>query len=162
MIRNAELTDLPEIQVIYAGARAFMKQTGNPTQWGDTYPSEEMLRDDIANRWLYVYEVDNRIQAVFAFIGGEDPTYGKIEGAWLNDDPYMAVHRVASRGEVRGVTAAVLDWCSKRCSNLRIDTHDDNLPMQNAIRRCGFTYCGRIWYFDGSRRIAFQRIYEEA
>lgn len=162
MIRNAELSDLKEIQIIYAAARAFMAQAGNPTQWGDHYPSEEMLRDDIANRWLYVYVINDRIQGVFACIGGEDPTYEKIDGAWLNDEPYMAVHRVASRGEIHGVTTAVLDWCSKQCSNLRIDTHEDNIPMQNALRRCNFTYCGRIWYVDGTRRIAFQRLYEEA
>ena len=33
-IRNAQMTDLPEILKLYAEARAFMQATGNGTQWG--------------------------------------------------------------------------------------------------------------------------------
>ena len=50
LIRNAETADLPSILGIYAYAREFMVQTGNPTQWGDDYPSEPLLGNDIAGR----------------------------------------------------------------------------------------------------------------
>ena len=90
-------------------------------------------------------------------IPGEDPTYRVIQGAWLNDLPYCAVHRVASRGEVKGVATQVLEWCMDRCGNIRIDTHDDNLPMQHVLEKNGFIRCGRIWNEDGSPRIAYQK-----
>ena len=38
MIRKATPADRPEILEIYSRARQFMRETGNPSQWGDTYP----------------------------------------------------------------------------------------------------------------------------
>ena len=47
MIRRATLADLPVIENIYAIARQFMADNGNPTQWGDGYPKRELLESDI-------------------------------------------------------------------------------------------------------------------
>jgi RimJ/RimL family protein N-acetyltransferase len=157
MIRPAKKDDFPEILSVYAAARAFMKKTGNPNQWGDSYPTEAMLRRDMAQNNLYIEEREGRIQAVFAFIPGEDPTYRFIEGKWLNDAPYAAVHRVASRGEIRGLATEILSWCLQRCPNIRIDTHDDNRPMQRVLAKNGFTFCGRIFLENGDPRVAYQK-----
>lgn len=157
MIRNARPGDWDDIMEIYAIARGFMKTTGNPTQWGDTFPPEEMVREDIQLQQNYVVELDGRVQAVFALIPGVDPTYVVIEGAWLNDEPYAAVHRVASRGEVKGLTDLILNWALDQYDNIRIDTHEDNVPMQRAITRNGFAPCGRVWMEDGSPRIAYHK-----
>ena len=40
--------------------------------------------------------------------------------------------------------------------HLRIDTHADNEPMLNAVKRYGFKHCGVIYVADGSPREAFQ------
>ena len=157
MIRNARPNDWDDIMEIYAIARGFMKTTGNPTQWGDTFPPEDMVREDIQLQQNYVVELDGRVQAVFALIPGVDPTYVVIEGAWLNDEPYAAVHRVASRGEVKGLTDLILNWALEQYDNIRIDTHEDNVPMQRAITRNGFAPCGRVWMEDGSPRIAYHK-----
>ena len=157
MIRNTQPSDWDDLMDIYARARRFMKQAGNPNQWGDSSPREQQIRDDIRLGHSYVYVLEGRVQAVFAMIPGEDPTYQVIQGAWLNDLPYCAVHRVASRGEVKGVATQVLEWCMDRCGNIRIDTHDDNLPMQHVLEKNGFVRCGRIWSEDGSPRIAYQK-----
>ena len=157
MIRNTQPSDWDDLMDIYARARRFMKQAGNLTQWGDSSPREQQIRDDIRLGHSYVYVLEGRVQAVFAMIPGEDPTYRVIQGAWLNDLPYCAVHRVASRGEVKGVATQVLEWCMDRCGNIRIDTHDDNLPMQHVLEKNGFIRCGRIWSEDGSPRIAYQK-----
>ena len=158
MIRNARPADWDDIMEIYATARAFMKTAGNPTQWGDSFPYEDIVQEDIELQQSYVVELDGRVQAVFAMIPGIDPTYLEIEGAWLNDEPYAAVHRVASRGEVKGLTGRILEWALEQHGNIRIDTHDDNLPMQRALVKAGFTPCGRIWIEDGTPRIAYQKI----
>ena len=158
MIRNARPADWEDIMEIYAIARGFMKTAGNPTQWGDTFPPEDMVRHDIEFGQNYVVELDGRVQAVFAMIPGVDPTYLVIEGAWLNDEPYAAVHRVASRGEVKGLTLQILNWALEQHPNIRIDTHDDNIPMQRALAAAGFTPCGRILAENGTPRIAYQKI----
>ena len=158
MIRTATPADRAEILKIYARARRFMRQAGNPTQWGDLYPPEELVDEDIAKGYAHVYEANGRIQAVFARIPGDDPTYQVIQGNWLNHQPYWAVHRVASRGEEKGAAAHCLNWCVEQCGNVRIDTHDDNLPMQHVLEKNGFIQCGRIWLENGDPRIAYQKL----
>ena len=49
---------------IYAHAREFMAKNGNPTQWGDNYPSPELLEEDIDTNRLFVYMVNGQMQAV--------------------------------------------------------------------------------------------------
>ena len=52
-----------------------MKASGNPTQWGDNFPPQELLEEDIDSNRLFLYVVNGQIEAVFAFILGADPTY---------------------------------------------------------------------------------------
>lgn len=161
MIRPATREDFPDILAIYAYAREFMKKTGNPTQWGDTYPERELLEEDVAKRRLFVVEED-RIIGVFSYMAGEDPTYGYIEdGAWLSDAPYKTVHRVASAEGAHGVFTKIIDYCKADFPNLRIDTHHDNAVMQHVIGKNGFRYCGVIYVEDGSARVAYQYLKEE-
>ena len=95
MIQKATLAQLPEILKLYAQARMFMAQNGNPDQWGNAYPPQEMIRADIENGKSYVNLENGHIRAVFYFAVEEDPTYSYIEGAWLNDAPYGVIHRIA-------------------------------------------------------------------
>ena len=144
MFRGAVRADMARILDIYARAREFMAKNGNPTQWGDNYPSPELLEEDIDTNRLFVYMVNGRMQAVFAFILGEDPTYKVIEdGHWLNDTlPYGTLHRLASAGESKGIGKAVVEWCLEHCESLRADTHADNKVMQHLLESEGFTRCG--------------------
>ena len=64
----------------------------------------------------------------------------------------------SSRGEAHGLTGEIFHWCMDRCGHLRIDTHADNKPMQRAIEKFGFVYCGIIKAHDGTPRIAFEKI----
>lgn len=160
MIRKAKNEDLNEILRIYEIARDFMHTHGNPTQWAGKYPDKKTLINDIKIGQLYVITVDNnegRLCGCFAMIPGVDPTYINIyEGEWKNDKPYAAIHRVASDGTLKGVFARCFEYASEKYDHLRIDTHKDNLPMQGAVKKCGFEYCGIIYLADGAPRIAFE------
>ena len=160
MFRGAVRADMARILDIYARAREFMAKNGNPTQWGDNYPSPELLEEDIDSNRLFLYVVNGQIEAVFAFILGADPTYAVIEdGHWLDDTlPYGTVHRLASAGKQKGVGKAVLDWSLEHCQSLRADTHADNKIMQHLLEKNGFTRCGVIHVADGSPRFAYQRM----
>ena len=158
MIRGAQQADWQDITDIYTIARSFMRQTGNPTQWGDKNPDPAVIRRDMAEGNFYVLEREGRVQAVFSFLPGEDPTYGEIDGAWLSDGPYCTIHRVASRGETHGLTGEIFHWCMDRCGHLRIDTHRDNAIMQHVILKNGFTRCGVIHIASGAERIAFEKV----
>ena len=47
---------------------------------------------------------------------------------------------------------------SKICGNLRIDTHEKNIPMQGCLAKNGFARCGIIYLEDGDPRIAYQKV----
>ncbi|MBM7023189.1 N-acetyltransferase [Treponema sp. Marseille-Q4523] len=161
-IRNALQKDFDDILRIYARAREYMKHSGNPTQWRENFPPETLINDDIREKRNYVVEADGGIHGVFAFILGDDPTYARIEGAWKSDAPYGTIHRIASDGEVKGVFAAAIAFCKTRNSHLRIDTHADNKTMRCAIEKAGFKECGIIRVADGTPRIAYELMPEEA
>ena len=158
-IRKAETKDLGVILEIYEFARSFMAQHDNPTQWGDGYPKKDLLEADIDKGQLYVVtdDDDSEIYTVYAYIIGADSTYAYIEnGAWLNDEPYGTVHRVASSGKAKGTAHFIFNWALTQCDNLRGDTHHDNYVMQNVFKSFGMKECGVIYVEDGSPRIAYQ------
>ena len=158
MIAKATLSQLSQIMAVYANARQFMAQNGNPDQWGTAYPSEAMIRQDILNGKCYVNSCGDRIRAVFYFAVEADPTYGYIEGAWLNDEPYGVIHRIAVGESGKGVAAECFAFASERCKNIRIDTHEKNIPMQRCLAKNGFTRCGIIYLENGDPRIAYQKV----
>ena len=158
IIKKANFNDFNEIMAIYAHAREFMKDSGNPTQWNDSYPSEELVRSDIEGGYSYVAVDGEEIVAAFFFKEGVDESYFHIEGGeWRNSEPYAVIHRVAVKYNGRGIVKAIYDYCYGICPNIRIDTHRDNLPMQRSLAKCGFVYCGVIRIYNGEERIAFQK-----
>jgi len=101
--------------------------------------------------------VEKPIVGYFALLPSPEPTYSYIDGAWLTDEPYGVIHRMASHPDAHGIFSAVIDFASSRYAHLRIDTHRDNRIMQHLILKHGFTYCGIIWLQDGTERLAYER-----
>lgn len=157
IIRQAKLEEINEILEVFEAAKKIMRENGNFAQWNDGYPSRELLTEDIGQGYLFVVEIEEKIEAVFALIEGEDPTYIKIDGDWINDYPYATIHRVASRGRKKGILSKIFEYSNEVYSNLKIDTHEDNLIMQHLVKKFGFIYCGIIYVADGSPRLAYQK-----
>lgn len=161
MVRKATTEDLPRLREVYAAARSYMRANGNTVQWGGEDRPESKLAQDIRVGQLYVLD-DGGIYAVFAFIVGEDATYAVIEdGAWRRDTPYGTLHRLASDGTHKGVMAEVFAWMRTQIGHLRVDTHESNHTMRQAVARCGFSYCGIIYEPDGTPRLAYDWFIEE-
>lgn len=158
IIRKSTNNDLPQIECIYSHAKAFMKESGNPKQWSGLYPNAQSAKADIDSGIGYVCEKDGEIVGVFAFKIGVEPTYDKIiDGDWINDLPYAFMHRIAVKYHGQGIVDFCFEWCYKAYSNLKIDTHRDNTPMQKVLKRNGFKYCGIIYLENGDERLAFQK-----
>jgi RimJ/RimL family protein N-acetyltransferase len=161
-IRKAKTTDLDHLMELFEVAKQYMVASGNPNQWIQGYPSRELIGEQIAQDWCYVCEEEGQIVATFCFIPGEDPTYARIDdGNWLNNEPYYVIHRMATNGKQKGVADACLKWCFEHCNNIRVDTHHDNLVMQNILKKYGFRRCGIIYTHNGTSRIAYQRTLTE-
>lgn len=163
LIRKAKYEELDSILEIYSYAKRFMEEHGNKTQWaGANAITRENIEPLIRKEQLFVGEENGKIQFVFAYIQGEDPTYAVItEGSWLNDAPYGTIHRLASAGTTKGVVKIVTNWALEQNANLRIDTHHDNLVMQNALANAGFHRCGIIYLANGDPRIAYHKMVPE-
>jgi hypothetical protein len=91
-IQKAEMDDLPAIIAIYKSAQDFMIKTGNPTQWGHSYPTRDLVKKDICKRICYLICDDDSPHGVFALFNKAEPTYQYIEnGNWLNEDEYITL-----------------------------------------------------------------------
>lgn len=156
-IRKTQMTDWEALEDLYACARNLMRNTGNPTQWGDNRPPKDSIRKDIEEGNHYVILEQGEICGAFSYILGIDPTYLEIEdGKWLDEDAYGTIHKLASNGKVKGIFEECLAFCQKMQPNIRIDTHADNKIMQHLVEKNGFVRCGIIYVDDGTPRIAYQ------
>lgn len=159
IVRNSTPEDLGEIFKIYESARKFMLENGNPNQWGSEQPDEPAILTDIAKGHHFVCVDGDRLLGCFALIQGDDPTYKKIiKGKWLDDTPYVVIHRIAVLEHGKGIGSFCMDWCFRRYKNIRIDTHKDNIPMQRLLNKKGFRYCGVIYTQWGDERLAYQKV----
>ena len=155
-IRPATEADLPALRPVFEAAKGIMRADGNLEQWAAPgFPGDALLLRDIARGGGFIIERE-RIVAYFALLPSPEPTYDYIEGAWLTDEPYGVIHRMASYPEEHGIFAAIIDFAAARFAHLRIDTHRDNRIMQHLIEKHGFTYCGVIWLEDGTVRLAYE------
>ena len=161
-IRKARENDISSIMKIYAHARTFMAEHGNPNQWGpNNWPPESLIAEDIEQGRCYLCILDERTVGVFYFTKGlkVDPAYDVIyDGSWQGDDTYGVVHRIASDHSVKGVGSFCVKWAFDQCGNIRMDTHPDNRVMQNMLEKLGFQYCGIIYVQqDTAPRLAYEK-----
>lgn len=156
-IRKTKPEELKEVKKIYKHARGFMVEEGNLTQWKNLEQLYENVLQDIKNGNSYVFVEYGKIAAVFCFFVGSDPTYDKIyNGEWLNNETYGVIHRIVVNVHQKGIATKCIQWCLQQFSNIKIDTHKDNIPMQKTILKNNFEYCGIIKKEDGSERLAYQ------
>lgn len=172
-IRRATNADIPAIMAIFEHGRQVQRATGNLNQWAKGHPRQALVEQDIRQGASYVCVVDEEatdqqssdasgtVIATFAALEGEDPTYLQIEdGAWLNDSPYVTIHRISTNGAVKGAGQICMEWVLERYDNVRIDTHHLNQPMIHVVEKFGFKYCGVIYIADGTARNAYHYVKE--
>jgi len=138
-------------------------------QWQRGYPNREVWQADIARGEAWLAVENGEVVGAFTFLTEPEPSYAVIEGQWLAERPYASIHRVcvADGHKGRGVAGQMLAHGFEMArqqglSAVRVDTHRDNRPMQRAIAKAGFSYCGVIRLVggveDGNERIAFEKL----
>ncbi|MCQ2796423.1 MAG: GNAT family N-acetyltransferase [Bacilli bacterium] len=165
-VRLAKSEDLSVLLDIYSLARSFMIKNGNPTQWGKFYPRENIIVDSIKKKETFVIVDKNGcIRGTYALILGEDPTYKTIKkGKWLNDKPYLTLHRCASDFTNNGIFKTMLNHALTYKLDIRIDTHKDNKVMRFLLKKYGFIQTGLIYVKEkglSSTRLAFQKVFDK-
>ena len=161
--RPACRDDIDAIMEMFGDAREYLKNHG-VDQWQDGYPETEVIENDIAASRGYVIETCHRPVAYAALCFGEEPTYREIDGAWPDDLPYAALHRMVVSKEHKGMSLAgkmiarFETICSENgITRLRGDTHRDNRSMRRTLEKNGFTECGIILLANGDPRTAYKK-----
>lgn len=155
MIRIANKLDIDSILDIVKDARRQIKKLGF-RQWEEdsNYPNYDTFLKDILNKELYVYDIKGKVVGFIAICKGINLDYNNIKGLWLSNAKYYTIHRLAVKGDYRnlGIGSKLIEFAKEKAIkdniNLRIDTHNLNVPMKNLIKKEGFIYCGIITLQD--------------
>ena len=170
MIRKAKIEERFEINTLFDDAKALFKSQGS-TQWQDLdgYPNISTIEKDINNGHMFVKIRDDKIVGVMALTKEFEEAYRLIyDGAWLNDDEYYVVHRIAVKKEFygRGIAKELLRFADEECIrdgvyNIKVDTMEENKIMCKLLLDSGYIKCGTIYLLRKDviekKRTAFQK-----
>lgn len=167
-IRKTREEDIEQVVNIFRQAKQYLKDAGiNQWQTGPNgYPSEKEVVQDIHNGTGYCAEEDGNVVGYACIVNMDDSSYHEIDGAWMNNNPYVVIHRSCVLNACKGreifslfVKRAEEIAKEKGLTDLRIDTHRDNKSMQRSIMKNGFVECGIIQVEEQSDpyRIAYQK-----
>ena len=163
-LRLSNEKDLTEIMSIIDEAKKFLKNN-KVDQWQNGYPNKEVILNDINKNESYVIENNGEVIGTTALSFAGEKNYDKIyEGKWISNGPYAVIHRIAV-SKVKGlknIGTEILKKSEELCiangiNNIKIDTHEDNIPMQKLLLKNNYKYCGVIYLEDGNKRIAFEK-----
>lgn len=165
-IRKATPADAESIMQIFRQAQAGLRVQG-VNQWQNGYPNMEIVDMDIMSGKCMVCVVNSLIAASFVLTFEPEETYDHIySGQWLSEGQYGVIHRMAAADAFkgRGLGAAMIDWAgqialARDVHSIKVDTHRDNIPMQNLLGNNKFQYCGVIYLTDGQERLAFEKLF---
>ncbi|RII35847.1 GNAT family N-acetyltransferase [Clostridium chromiireducens] len=163
--RQSVKKDVDRIMEIIEQAQNYFKEQGID-QWQNGYPNPEVILNDIDNGHSYVLVKDNKIIATAAVSFDGEITYNTIyNGKWLSNNEFTVVHRVAVDNAYKGqgLSSVILNNVKEICLekdmySIKIDTHKENISMQNLLKKNGFEYCGVILLENKSERVAFEKI----
>ena len=160
----ASNNDLPAIMAIIHDAQVFMKPQGSG-QWQDGSPSESTIREDILSHRFYVAKSETGIAGVCAVLGYDKDYVALTSGRWIQDVPYLVIHRFAVAGQSRhsGIGTFMIESIAQMArqqgiDDLRADTHAKNLPMIALLEKSGFVRRGEAMLDSTKLRVVFEKI----
>lgn len=168
LFRSAIPADVPRILQIIRQAQCRMAAAGS-LQWQDGYPAVEHIETDLKHRYGHVIVRNDgfgnaAVIAYGAIVFDGEPAYDALDGQWLTQGDYVAVHRLAVADEAlgHGVGREFLRQTERLARErgigaFRIDTNYDNVRMLRILAQTGFVRCGKVVYRSGERE-AFEKI----
>lgn len=157
--RKVNENEIEIINSLYREGSNLLKERGIDQWQGVNLPVA--TKEAINN--IFVLEDDEIIATTILL--DYDSDYDEIfEGEWKSDGDYFAVHRFMTHPNKlnRGLTTVLFNKIEEYAlsfdkSSLRIDTHKDNIPMQKAILKAGYEYCGIVYLYNGVPRLAYEK-----
>ena len=171
IFRKSTYDDIDVMESIIDSGKTLLRSRGID-QWQKGYPNREQLIADVDTGVGYVAELDGRVVGVCMVMSTEEHSYRTIrDGQWLtaHDSGYVTVHRCAVAPDCRGqgvigfIFRSAMDMArAAGAPSVRLDTHLENLTMQHALEKNGFTRCGIVTLVggaeDGCLRVGYEQL----
>ena len=164
--RKSTKTDVTRIMEIVKQAQEYFKSQGID-QWQNNYPNEEVINNDINNDESYVMLDEDNIIATTVISFTKEKSYENIiDGQWITNGDYGVIHRIAvdNTHKGKGLSHKIIKYAEEVCKqnnvhSIKVDTHEENIPMQSLLKKNGFEYCGIVYLEDGGKRVAFEKTF---
>ena len=162
LIRAAE-RDADELLAFYRHVADTMEEKGlQQWHWG-RYPTEEMIRGDIAEGSLYYMLDGNSIAAAVVLMVGQEAEYDSL--CWTCGSRPGIFHRLAVHPSLQGaglgglVVDDVLQLLRRSgCDCVRCDTSEKNRHAIRLYEKLGFRPCGTMRWADApGRNLTFDK-----
>jgi len=161
--RKAEITDINTIWELLQRAILRRKEDGS-NQWQDGYPNLDVVKKDVDHGSGFVLTDADIIVGYCAVMVNDEPEYANIQGKWLTNDDFVAIHRVAisetylGKGLAQKIMLHVEEYAvSNGIFSIKADTNFDNFAMLKVFEKLGYVFCGEV-YFRNSPRKAYEKI----
>jgi GNAT superfamily N-acetyltransferase len=149
------------------GCRKQMAAHGSG-QWQGKEPSLATIEEDIFHQRYYVLFEDHQPCGGAALMNHEPGYDHLLEGQWLNQDPYMVIHRffIAPSFQGQHLSKILLNQLEQRVkqqqiNNIRLDTHTLNLPMRGLLNRQHYQAVGQAWLPQAGERLVYHKVLGE-
>jgi ribosomal protein S18 acetylase RimI-like enzyme len=147
-IRLATFDDIFQIMSLLSRVVPAMNSLGN-YQWDSQYPNEEVFKNDISLKQLWIAEVNSTIAGITAITTDQEAEYAEV--GWDITEQAIVTHRLAVDTNFRGmgIARALLlraeeEAIRRNIHVLRIDTNTNNEATRALFPKLGYRYSGEI------------------
>lgn len=163
-VRIATKNDIPFIMEGIAQAKMQLRshQSG---QWQFGEPSEKTIQHDVELQQYWVLIFENVLIGGCALLFHETAYDQLHKGQWLNNDPYGVIHRFYIHPKyqqkafgIKLLHAIETKVLSLAIHNVRIDTHERNIPMRKMLEKMHYQHVGEAWLFQAGMRFVYHKV----
>lgn len=163
VFRQAKHNEIDACYALVDAARRKMLGLGRK-QWTEDYPSRAIIAHDVDECVAFILEEDGRMLAYGALVINGEPAYEQLQGRWVSEGLYIAVHRLAvdpvlqGKGIGREFLKQVERYSAQmEIPSIKIDTNMDNREMIGLLSVLGYVVCGTVDYGARGKRMAFEK-----
>lgn len=146
-MRKATKEDLDSVVAIVKQAVPLMNAQGN-FQWTDSYPLRSDFEKDLSRGMLWVAEAaDGAVAGAAAITFDQSPEFASV--GWDLSTRCVVPHRMVVHPSFRksGIAARFMRQAeevavAEGCECVRVDTNENNLPMQGLLLKLGYECAG--------------------
>jgi GNAT superfamily N-acetyltransferase len=137
-------------------------------QWQGKEPSMKTIQKDIESKQSYLL-MDEKVRLGGVTIMDHDDAYDRlIKGQWLNDESYLVLHRFFIHPDFQGkkfgksfLMAIEALVRQQGYQNIRLDTHERNVPMRGLLSSMAYQEVGQAWLPHVGMRLVYHKVLGE-